>query len=331
MSLIYHVRSGLMIPDYWHPRLEIQTDFDSGKIGLYPFSMAAKAHWAGRTQDGVPLLEQPGGQAGVFPVMVALYGLGSYDAWVLSHKSRYEAQMWAAAHWLEKHAAPLGPGIGWRHDKNMPIFNLTAPWYSGIVQGLALSLFTRAHQIERGEQWRDMARRTWLGFHCPIHEGGFSRAVPEGTIYEEYPIDNVHCVFNGMCHSLIGLWEAATSGLLPEAENDFRRGLNALHARVHRFDHQSWSLYCLSPCLDKPFLASPYYHRANGLLATIIGQMAEEPEFCTYGRRWLQSGRSFPLRIRKSVRILLDRVAYTRHHQKQVAGAAAAAAQRVGT
>jgi len=218
--------------------------------------------------------------------------------------------MWTAIQWLESHAVPLGPGTGWRHEKPVHAFRLPAPWYSGIVQGFALSLFIRAHQCDASDRWSSAVRRTWRGFHCPIEEGGFARAVPEGIIYEEYPTADVDCVFNGMCHALIGLWEAAISGLVPEAERDFRLGLNALHARLHHFDLHGWSLYSLNQCLGRPFLASPYYHRANGLLATIIGEIAQEPEFCTYGRRWLRTGESLPLRVRKSLRILRDRAAY---------------------
>lgn len=325
MGLTYLVRSGLRIPDYWHPRLEIQPGFESGKIGLYPFSMAAKADWVGRMQDRVP---QPNRKGRVLPVVVALYGLGSYDALVLSRQSRYEAQMWSALQWLEKNAVPLGSGIGWPNE-SMPVYRLVAPWYSGIVQGFALSLFSRAHAVDPGERWANMTRRTWLGFQCSVEEGGFARTVPEGTIYEEYPTVELDCAFNGMCHALIGLCEAAASGLVPEAERDFRHGLNALHARLHRFDDGGWSLYSLNQCLGKPFLASPYYHRANGLLAQIIGRLADEQEFRSYGVRWVRTGQSLSLRVRKSLRILLDRAAYAR--RLQTASTRTGAPQRAGT
>ena len=57
MDLGYLLRSGLGIPDYWHPYLELQPDFLSGKIARYPFSMEVKADYPGPLNDeGVPIV-----------------------------------------------------------------------------------------------------------------------------------------------------------------------------------------------------------------------------------------------------------------------------------
>lgn len=304
---MYFLRSGLGIPDYWHPRLELQNHFVSGEVSCYPVSMEAKAHYPGRlSAEGIPI-RFVHEKATISVVMVALYGLGSHDAFITTRDERYYSQMMDALRWLEKSHVTLGEGIGWQRKEDIPAFGLKTPWFSAIDQGFVLSLFVRAHQLEGTGKWSRLAFKTWLGFRVPVEEGGFCRKVPEGAIYEEYPGPRFDCVFNGMCHALIGLWEAWQSGLANEAKVDFDRGLRALRSYLPRFDHRGWSLYSLNQCLGKPFLASPYYHRANALLAMVVGHMGGESGFVTYGERWLKSSRSVLRRIRMSLQIGLDR------------------------
>jgi D-glucuronyl C5-epimerase-like protein len=313
MDFAYLVRAGLGIPDYWHPRLEIQMDFLSGKIGRYPISMDVKGDYPGQLdQDGVPIVfahEKSVGSA--LPVTVILYGLGSHDVFTRTGDDRYRVQMMeCVVPWLENHCVTLGEGIGWPTQEDLPAFGLKAPWFSAIVQGFALSLFVRAYELEKNLRWSALAQQTWLGFHLPVHDGGFCRKIDAGVIYEEYPTRQLDCVFNGMCHALIGLWEAWRSGLVPEAEEDFNKGLNGLRSYLSDFDHDNWSLYSLNQCLGKSLLASPYYHRANGLLAQVLGFMTGAADFQAYGEHWLQSGRSIARRIMMSLRIGLDRYRY---------------------
>jgi hypothetical protein len=308
MDLRYLMRSGLGIPDYWHPHLELQKDFMSGRIARYPVSMDVKADYPGPLNDtGVPIVFL-GSKAVVWPVTVILYGLGNHDAFLNSRDARFYDQMMCSVHWLENHYVALGDGIGWANEEDIPAYHLKAPWFSGLVQGLALSLLIRANILEPGPTRGRLIREIWKGFHVPIDKGGFCRQIENGAIYEEYPGPQLDCVFNGMCHSLIGLWEAWKSDFVPEAEEDFDRGISGLRSLLPRFVYRDWSLYSLNQCLGtKPLLASPFYQRANGVLAQVVGLMAAQPEFCTYGERWLKSSESVARRLRISLRIGIDR------------------------
>jgi len=312
MDLCYLVRSGLGIPDYWHPHLQIRDDFLSGEIRRYPLSTEVKADYPGRLNDeGVPSVHLDVGVS-VLPVTVALFGLGSHDVYLRTADDRYLHQLTCAVNWLHDHAAPLGDGVGWVNRHGLPDYGLEAPWFSAIVQGFALSLFLRGHLLDGSGPCGDLARRTWRGYHVAVEDGGFRRETPGGIVFEEYPTRRLDFVFNGMCHALIGLWEGWTSGLIPQAEKDFRLGVDALKHYVPSFDHRGWSLYSLNECLGRVFLASPYYHRANALLAQIVGRMAGVAELLTYAERWLRSGKSVIRRIRTSLRIGLDRYLHAR-------------------
>jgi hypothetical protein len=307
MNLLYLVRSGLGIPDYWHPHLEIQTDFLSGRIGRYPVSMDAKADYPGQLdEEGMPIVFL-GARPCVLPVAVALYGLGNHDAFIRTRDKRYHRQLIHALRWLENHYVPLGEGIGWPNEIDLPVYGLQAPWFSGLVQGLALSLFVRANQLDSAGHWSRLAYQTWLGYHVSVEDGGFCRNLGEGVIYEEYPGPELDCVFNGMCAALVGLWEGWQSGTVGEAEVDFYIGVSGLRSCLPRFVHGRWSLYSLNQCLGKVLLASPYYQRCNGLLAQVVGLMAKESELQIYGERWLESSNSVARRIGMSLRIGLDR------------------------
>jgi hypothetical protein len=271
--------------------------------------MDVKADYPGQLdEEGVPVVFWgENRKASASPVNIILYGLGNHDVFIRTQDKHYYDQLIRALFWLKSHCVPLGKGISWPNQVDMPVFGLKAPWFSGIIQGLALSLFVRAHQLDRAGPWSRLAYQTWLGFHLPIEEGGFLREIDRRVIYEECPGPTLDCIFNGMCHALIGLWEAWRSGLVREAEVDFRRGVSSLHSFLPQFDYGHWSLYSLNQCLGKPFLASPYYHRSNSLLAQVMGLITDEPEFCTYGERWLKSSKSIIRRIWVSFRIGFDR------------------------
>jgi hypothetical protein len=309
----YLLRAALGIPDYWHPRLEIQRECLAGVVGRYPLTMDGKADYPGELDaEGVPVLYWgPGRTARPSPINIVLYGLGSHDAWLSQGSARYREQFEKVLSWLERHAEPLGEGIGWAYDVDLPHHGLTAPWHSGIVQGFALSLFVRAYLREPSVRTLNLALNTWRGFRHPISNGGFARPVRGGMIYEEYPGPELDCVFNGQCFALIGLWEAWRSGLIPQAEGDFRAGVAAVAERLSLFDCNRWSLYSLNRRLGRPFLASPYYHRANALLGTVLGLITGQAEFEQYGARWLATSRSLGRRVGVSVRIGWDRYRYS--------------------
>jgi hypothetical protein len=307
LDLSYLVRSGLGIPDYWHPHVEIQNDFQSGQIGRYPLSMDIKADYPGQlNNEGVPIVVLDT-MSSPSPFTVILFGLGSHDAFLNTGEERYRRQMMDAARWLKNHFVPLGSGIGWSYPEDLPVYDLKSPWFSGAIQGFALSLLVRVSQLDQQELWRGMVHDTWRSYHLSVGSGGFNRMIPEGVVYEEYPAPELNFVFNGMCFALIGLWEAWKSRLVTAAEEDFKMGLKAVRLLLPRFAHGNWSLYSLTPRLGRPLLASPYYQRINGLLAQLFGQITGDPKFWAYGQLWLASSQSIIRRAAMSLRVGMDR------------------------
>jgi hypothetical protein len=306
-DFLYLLRSGLGIPDYWHPYLEVQNDFQAGKVGTYPVSMAVKADYPGQiNEEGVPVVYLEG-RATVLPVTVILFGLGSHDAFLTTGDKRYQQQMMQVLSWLKRHCVGLGYGVGWPNHMDIPLYGLKDPWFSALTSALALSLFVRADQLHPEEQWAAFARKTWLGFDVPLQHGGFCRNIGTGAIYEEYPRRSLDCAFSGMCLALIGLWESLRSGVVPEAERSFNEGLAGLRSLLPRFAYGRWSLYSLNDSFGTPLLASPYYQRSNGLLAQVVGIMAGDSEFRSYGERWVSASDSRFGRIALSLRIALHR------------------------
>jgi hypothetical protein len=308
MDWKYLVRGGLGIPDYWHPRLTLHPEaLSSSHVGCYPIAMESKADYPGEIDDaGIPIVVLNGRRMTI-PITIVLYGLGSYDAFAKSQEARYSLQLARTLEWLSGNSVTLGDGIGWPHLYEYESYGLKSPWFSAIVQGLALSLFIRAHELYRERRWYELAVATWRGMRTPMDHGGFCRPFGGGVVYEEYPVAQLDCVFNGMCFALIGLWECARYSVAEEAGTDFDLGARALRTLLPRFDWHGWSVYSLNSSLGKPLLASPYYHRANGILAQLMAVMTGDPEFAEYSARWLRSGGSVGRRVGVSLKVAVDR------------------------
>jgi len=122
MDIMHLMRSGLGIPDYWHPHVELQSEFLSGKLTRYPLTMHAKADYPGQLgAEGVPATFRDG-KACTLPVNVTLFGLGSHDAFLATGKEHYHQQLIWTLRWLEDHSVPLGEGIGWPDEADKPVW-----------------------------------------------------------------------------------------------------------------------------------------------------------------------------------------------------------------
>jgi rhamnogalacturonyl hydrolase YesR len=127
---------------------------------------------------------------------------------------------------------------------------MTAPWYSGMAQGLLLSSFTRLHRWTGAERYRDLADRTFRSL-VPARDG--SRPDPwvshlaDGHYWiEEYPVDPPPHTLNGKLFAIYGLYEywRATGG--DDAERLLRAALTTVDDRIAAYRVPGdLSYYCL--------------------------------------------------------------------------------------
>jgi hypothetical protein len=161
-------------------------------------------------------------------------------------------------------------------------YEIDAPWSSAMTQGEAASLFVRA---ARGE----LAARVVQ----PLFESPLSVTTPEGPVLQEYPTTPPAHVLNGWIYGLWGLYDVALSAapddVRAQARSAFDDGVQALAARVDRYDTLGWSRYDLYPH-PIAHVASPYYHRLHVELLRALDELAPDARLRAAADRWERTG-----------------------------------------
>lgn len=94
----------------------------------------------------------------------------------------------------------------WTYDRR----TLSAPWYSGMAQGQALSLFVRLGDVTGEARWTTAADRTWQSFPQAYTRSApwSSLAIDRHLYFEEYAGDEPPLlVLNGHLFALFGLYD----------------------------------------------------------------------------------------------------------------------------
>ncbi|QKJ20016.1 cell wall-binding repeat-containing protein [Microbacterium hominis] len=97
---------------------------------------------------------------------------------------------------------------------------MTVPWWSGMAQGQALSLFVRLHAATADQRWADAAHSTWRSFLQPREDGiPWSTFVEDGLLFfEEYAGNQPPLkVLNGQIFAAFGAYDYWRSTDDPEA------------------------------------------------------------------------------------------------------------------
>ncbi|MDR0592416.1 MAG: D-glucuronyl C5-epimerase family protein [Bifidobacteriaceae bacterium] len=169
----------------------------------------------------------------------------------------------------------------WKSDA--PHFDFQPPWYSGMAQGEALSVFTQmAREFPDQPQWREAADRTFESFLQPVSaDQPWMTDVVDGFVwFEEYVDPDPFQVLNGHIFALFGLYEYAQLTGDQRALDLFDGGATtALHAMETIRVPGETSLYCveLERCVEQKWQHGDYQkiHIAQlGMLEAMTGDPA---------------------------------------------------------
>lgn len=163
------------------------------------------------TVQRVPDLQEAtvGDQTGHFPLRSARWLLRLLHCYRVSGDEGYleRAEEMSTAFLEDAEMDEAGtPYFPYRVDKGGSSASLDAPWFSGMVQGVALSAYTYFHELTGDERHRENADRVFRSFTTlPRHtDGPWTSMVDDGHYWiEEYPGDPPTHVLNGYC---VGLW-----------------------------------------------------------------------------------------------------------------------------
>ncbi len=148
------------------------------------------------------------------------------------------------------------------HGFSNPV--MRPPWYSGMAQGLVLSLFVRLNQVTGEQKWRDAADATFASFrNAPVQ--GLPSTVnidPSGYLWlEEYPLwppTASDRTLNGHLFSAFGLYDYQRLTGDPVARDLWNGALANVRYHLPRgYRAANWiSRYCLA----HPSVRSAKYH-----------------------------------------------------------------------
>jgi heparosan-N-sulfate-glucuronate 5-epimerase len=119
-----------------------------------------------------------------------------------------------AADWLlqqqdDKGGWPVGVTLNKDKSKYSQADELTPGWYSGMGQGHAMSVLTRAYASSKEEKYLAAAVKAIDLFELSSSQGGVvARFLDTSYVwYEEYPTRPSSFILNGFMYSLLGLYD----------------------------------------------------------------------------------------------------------------------------
>jgi len=149
-----------------------------------------------------------------------------------------------------------------------------APWFSGLAQGKALSLFSRLAHVTGSEKWREAADRTFASFVVGLLLPGPSSMKQDGPWFVAVDSDKLvwfvqhpgatladsDIIYNGHLAAVFGLWEYYKLSRNPDALALYDGGVTTIleHLGDIRVPGRP-SRYCLTHGAD----AANTYHRLH--------------------------------------------------------------------
>ncbi len=241
---------------YYHQEQPIGKLFKPGNILGYYNDLTAKTKWRGPVSEcGFPLNRKEDGKLVFVPTTIAQKALGHYDMWLMSRDRWNLDEFMLLARWLRNYQDGQG---GWPIWSTLGLACISD--YSAMVQGEAISVAVRAHQIDGDLSWIKLAEAAARLMLIPVEKGGTARYTPEGLILEEFPSKCPKTVLNGWFFALYGLYDfmLAGAGSVLDIDQVLSETLRALSVFLPRYDAGYWSYYDTGHNLS-----SPFYHKLH--------------------------------------------------------------------
>ena len=176
-----------------------------------------------------------------------------------------------------------------------------SPWWSAMVQGQALSLFTRLYDETGNRSWRDAADKTFatLDDRGPRRKGPWDVYVDRNHYlwFEEYAGDTKPLmVLNGDMFALFGVWDYYSLTHSAHAKNLFNAAATTLREYLPNFRApKGAAYYCLrAPFCQQPMWQNTKYHGIVIKQMRIIADMTDDPWFEREADRYLKDFSDFP-------------------------------------
>lgn len=167
---------------------------------------------------------------------------------------------------------------------------MEVPWWSGMAQGQALSLFVRLYETTGETRWRDAADRTWAGF-LQTPEAGlpWTTMVDDGLLWFEEYVGNQPplLVYNGHVFALFGLYDYWRLTREPEVRTYLAGATTtALEVMPRIRVPGEVSYYCLQDdYCESPLWQNSAYHPIHSWQLDTLARLTREDRFAVWAQQ----------------------------------------------
>ncbi len=221
------------------------------------------------------------------PVTVSQYALCLYDEYVNEIDEKKLEKFYKQVSWLENNVVAQGENI-LALPYNFPHrwYKLSAPWYSGMAQGQAASVFVRAFNHSGEKKYLGFAQGLLNFMLLPVEQGGTLAQLEENDLWiEECATDRPSLILNGHLFGLIGLIEFNIYSEKDDFKYKCEQLLTTTKKYIPKFEKDNWLIYALhfnqNPCSSK-------YMGIQAIEAKHIWKLTKDFEFKTIYERWNQ-------------------------------------------
>ena len=248
-------------------------------------------------ESGVPIVDY-GYKDGIYigkqryAITISHRGLYYYDK--IYENDTNQEHFLNCANWLVNNSVSYDNYSVWETSFAWPNYNLTAPWVSGMAQGLGIQVLLNAYELTGDQKYLDVARSSLNAFYVNVSDGGVTYKDKEGWWYEEYAMTNNTIeprVLNGFMYALIGINEYYEQTKDERARYLFEMGINDLKCQLDYYDTGRWTYY---DHLNHE--ASGSYHQIHIELLNELYEITGDSYFKDYCEKWTQYDKN-PLSI----------------------------------
>jgi hypothetical protein len=191
----------------------------TNEVYYFPVPATLPDPWPYHDTNGIRLYQHTDGVLYDHPVLQAQYGLSMFNGYYLTTNAQY-------LYWAELHAqyiidkSVMSRGamffkypFTWQKAPYPGTDLIPPPWWSGLAEGYALSLFVHLYELTGKQIYKDAADKTFAAFKlAPIDANTpwVMEVDPDGYLwFEEYAKDpaNPQYVYNGHMFAMFGAYD----------------------------------------------------------------------------------------------------------------------------
>jgi len=270
---------GVRSKSYYHS--EAPANYDETDQLAYYLDHSARADFKGEFDNrGIPIYSY-GGKKYNLPVHSILYALGNSEKYRRTKSESNKLCLIRIAEWLSETQDERG---GWKTGDTKPKFGLNEPFYSAMIQGMAISTLVRAALLSGQNSLIDNATKALGLFQIDVQDSGVCREIDGYLFYEEYPSMKKYHVLNGFIYSIWGLLDLIRYNDNKIARELWEEGLKTLDKWLPEFDMGYWSLYHIGDGMKNP--ATIPYHKLHIEQLKVMHAITGQKIFKEYADRW---------------------------------------------